>query len=108
MNCLTASRNLPFHSAQTPEWGKLPTWYRPPASQASAISFLPRSTPSWLSSSTSGGSASGVPRTTWSSWGSVLPPWPPHMAAVSQLLLARVRMEARSKRKPSMRYSMAQ
>ena len=33
------SRYLPFHSAQRPYAGNEPTWYRPPASHASAISL---------------------------------------------------------------------
>ncbi|KAA6423616.1 MAG: hypothetical protein FRX49_06676 [Trebouxia sp. A1-2] len=35
----TSSRYLPFHSPQTSQFGKPPTWYRPPQSQGSAISF---------------------------------------------------------------------
>ena len=39
MNRRTSSLNLPFHSPQTSQLGKLPTWYRPPQSQGSATSF---------------------------------------------------------------------
>lgn len=38
-NSCTSALTFPFHSDQIPQWGKVPTWYRPPASQASAISY---------------------------------------------------------------------
>ena len=50
----TSSRNRPFHSFQLSPT-KLPTWYRPAASQASAISFVPASAGSDSMSQSTGG-----------------------------------------------------
>ncbi len=72
----TSSRKRPFHSTQRSPT-KLPTWYRPPASQASAMSLVPASTGSVSMSHSAGGSTIG---------------WPAS---------SRDRTAARSKRKPS-------
>ena len=56
----TSSRKRPFHSFQLSPT-KLPTWYSPAASQASAISFVPASTGSDSMSHSTGGFGSGWP-----------------------------------------------
>ena len=64
--------------------GKLPTSYRPPASHASAMSLQSRRIGSYARACSSGGLASGAP------------------------FSSRPRIAARSKRNPSMWYSLAQ
>ena len=71
----TSSRNRPFHSFQLSPM-KLPTWYRPAASQASAISLVP---------ARAGRTRCPRAREGWQEWPEE----------------SRARMEARSKRKPS-------
>lgn len=79
-----SSRYLPFHSAQRLQDGKLPTWYSPPASHASAISFAFPRIGSHARLCKIGGLFIGAP--------------------FSSLL----KIEARSNRKPSTRYSVTQ
>src|SRR3989338_1593635 len=75
---------MPFHSAHLPCPGKDPTWYKPPQSQASAMSLTFESKGSLLMASITGGFLRGAPS------------------------LPRVRMEAKSKRKPSTCISLTQ
>ena len=72
----TSSRNRPFHSFQVSPT-KLPTWYSPAASHASAMSLVPASAGSDSMSHSTGGFGSGCPDA------------------------SRDRIDARSKRKPS-------
>src|SRR5699024_3878542 len=83
-NFLISSRYFPFHSDHRFHDGKLPTWYNPPASHASAISFTCPRIGSKASLSRSGGLLRGVPSS------------------------LRPRIEARSNRNPSIRYSITQ
>ena len=71
-----SSRNRPFHSFQASPT-KLPTWYSPAASHASAMSFVPASAGSDSMSQSTGGFGNTRPEG------------------------SRVRMEARSNRNPS-------
>ncbi len=57
----TSSRYWPFHSLHRRPNGNLPTWYSPPASHGSAISFVSASTPSSVMLSITGGSTITFP-----------------------------------------------
>ena len=59
-NDRTSSRNRPFHSTHRSPANE-PTWYRPAASHASAMSFVPARTGSVSMSQMIGGRGTGAP-----------------------------------------------